>query len=67
MARQAKGKDWWLEELGYILDTDPQKPGHSFNSDRDCYGRYVEMQARNCRADGWPTLADAMLTHFNNN
>jgi len=57
-----KSKDEWENELIYINSIDPVTPGNAFNDDRECFGRYCDMQAHAAIKDGERNICEKILS-----
>ena len=64
MSRKKQNEQFHLEELDYITSQDPKYPDHIFSYSRDCFARYVRMQARFAAKDGFEDLSRQMLDHI---
>ena len=51
----------WNNELSYINSIDPIRPGAAFNYDRECFGRYCDMQAHAAIQHGHRDISEKML------
>ena len=64
MSRKKHSEQFHLEELYYITSQNPKYPGCIFSYSRDCFARYVRMQARFAAKDGFEDLSRQMLDHI---
>ena len=48
-------------EVDYMWTVDIRFPGEAFNNNPKAFMRYLTMQARSFRVDGFPIYADAAL------
>ena len=58
-----KTQNEFNEELQYIMNRHEDKDLTSFNNDKDCFNRYVDMQSNSAKREGFNKIASQMLFH----
>jgi len=59
MSRKPQSRNWWANEVHYIVNAWPKEKA-SFRNDESVFNEYIDMQADMCEQDGYPDLAFTM-------
>ena len=59
--RVPRTKEHYEDELLYLELVDPSNPGSNFNDDPACFDRYRLLQSKLALADGFESIATAIL------
>ena len=59
--RKQQSYQYWNNELEYIKYVQENKNLYSFNDEFDCFERYVKMQSKFAREDGFDNISADMI------